>query len=221
MRGEDASAEAWPCPAAQGRLGSAPRAGLPCAGTSPDPTSTPPVLGAPDSGLTGQQRLPQEVDVQPEAQQQHKLGRELTLPVVHGTRPGAGACEEGSLRWLGWSWPRGAVPAAPSATRQGSWCPGAVLARAPAPSQPCKYEDFSPSVRAAGGDPPRSHVPSQHRNLRVEPEDSSCVERSLTQGVEPPSQLTACYLSESSTCEKCNFSDRSTIILEIRLNVTQ
>lgn len=85
----------------------------------------------------------------------------------------------------------------------------------------CKYEDFSPSVRAAGGDPPRSHVPSQHRNLRVEPEDSSCVERSLTQGVEPPSQLTACYLSESSTCEKCNFSDRSTIILEIRLNVTQ
>lgn len=74
--------------------------------------------------------------MQREAQQQHKLGRELTLPVLHGTRPGAGACEEGSLQWLGWSWPRGAVPAAPSATQQGSWCPGAVLARAPAPSQP-------------------------------------------------------------------------------------
>lgn len=74
--------------------------------------------------------------MQREAQQQHKLGRELMLPVLHGTRPGAGVCEEGSLRWLGWSWPRGAVPAAPSATWQGSWCPGAVLARALALSQP-------------------------------------------------------------------------------------
>lgn len=55
----------------------------------------------------------------------------------------------------------------------------------------------------------------------MEPEDGGCVEQSLTQGVKPPSQLPACYLSESSTCEKCNFSDRSTIILEIRLNVTQ
>lgn len=84
------------------------------------------------------------------AQQQHKLVRELTLPVVRGTRPGpaaaaaaggpgAGACEEGSLRWpsAGMELAERSRPCCPPAPRgRARGAPGAVLARAPAPSQP-------------------------------------------------------------------------------------
>lgn len=49
------------------------------------------------------------------------------------------------------------------------------------------------------------------------PTNSCYTEGSQTQDVKPPPNLIPLshYLSESNTCKKCNFSDRSTIILEI------